>query len=277
MLLLSSAYMKIELNPKPLQPNRMKFLIYAILAISLNSCSNSILFATRTSTGLNISGDIAKVPDHVNLGFRRREIAYVGKQVPKSASVLGKLDSQTNWNGGLAIRETFATGHAASTIASGKAPTALPSVSNEGIRNQPLVFASRTRIGFGFSLGGSDDDAIPTLQFGYDRRIATRLTTDPNAKSDDDIPSVIADTSVHGSGVQGAGSAPTGVLAKARISPGALDANGNDSNTQGGIRIRQLFAVGKGATTLLQSTEDAKKLKAAITQSPEGNTSPNVP
>jgi hypothetical protein len=260
-------------------PAHLLLLLGSLTGLALTSCTNSILFATHTSTGLDVSGDIAKVPDHVSLGFRRREIAYVGKQVPKSASVLGKLDSQTNWNGGLAIRETFATGPAAATIASGEPPTVAPPSPSEGIKNHPLVFASRTRIGFGFSIGGSDDDAIPTLKFGYDRRIATRLTTDPNAKSDDDIPSVIADTSVHGSGVQGIGSAPTtsGVLAQARISPGDLDANQKPTNTQGGIRIRQLFAVGKGATTLLQSTEEAKKLKAAITESPEGNTTPSEP
>lgn len=253
-------------------------MLCSLTGLALTSCSNSILFATHTSTGLDVSGDIAKVPDHVNLGFRRREIAYVGKQVPKSASVLGKLDSQTNWNGGLAIRESFATGPAAAAIANEEVPTDAPTIQTDGIRNRPLVFASRTRIGFGFSVGGSDDDAIPTLQFGYDRRIATRLTTDPNAQSDNDIPSVIADTSVHGSGVQGSDSAPntSGVHEKARISS-APDASGNPTNTQGGIRIRQLFAVGKGATTLLQSTEEAKKLKANITQSPEGNTTPSAP
>lgn len=255
-------------------------LLLFFISIGTISCTNSVLFATRTSVGLNVSGDIAKVPDHVNVGFRRREIAYVGKSVPKSASVLGKLDSQTNWNGGIAIRETFATGKAAEAVAAGEVPpeaqqTEFQAEPNAKLgTNRPLVFASRTRIGFGYSLGGSDDDAIPTLHFGYDRRIATRLTTNPNAQSGDEIPSVLADTSVHGSGVLNSGSAPgsSGVAAEARISPGLPDANGNDSNTQGGIRIRQLFAVGKGTTSLLKSTTEAKKLKEEITASPEGNT-----
>ncbi len=243
--------------------------------LAITSCSNSILFATHTSVGLDVSGDIAKVPDHVNLGFRRREIAYVGKQVPKSASVLGKLDSQTNWNGGLAIRETFATGPAAIAVASGEplGNVANPA-QNQNVPDHPLVFASRTRIGFGFSVGGSDDNAIPSLHFGYTRRIATRLVTDPKAETNEDIPSVLADTSVHGSGIQGAGSAPntTGVPAEAQISPGPLDANLQPTNTQGGIRIRQLFAVGKGATSLLKTPAASTAVKEVITQSPEGNT-----
>lgn len=226
---------------------------------------------------MDVSGDIAKAPDHVNLGFRRREIAYVGKQVPKSASVLGKLDSQTNWNGGVAIRETFATGTAAAAIAN-EAP--LGNVENvsgaQNVPNHPLVFASRTRIGFGFSVGGSDDDAIPSLHLGYSRRIATRLVTDPEAQSNDQIPSVLADTSVHGSGILGAGSAPitSGVAAEAQISPGTIDGNQQPSNPQGGIRIRQLFAVGKGATSLLKTSAASAAVKEVITQSPEGNTTP---
>ncbi len=246
------------------------FLSFASVLI-FPSCSSDILFATHTSTGLDISGDIAKVPDHVSLGFRRREIAYVGKQVPKSASVLGKLDSQTTWNGGLAIRETFATGHAAAAIAKGEAPPKETAPRNNEISDHPLVFASRTRVGFGFSVGGSDDDAVPSLHVGYTRRIATHMKVDPEATGDDDIPCVLADTSVHGSGILGAGTAPEtdGVAPKARISPGDKT---NPTNPQGGIRIRQFFAIGKGATSLLKTDDDAKAVKKDIVQSPEGNT-----
>ncbi len=242
-----------------------------------SSCSSDIIFATHTSTGLDVSGDIAKVPDHISLGFRRRELVYVGKEVPKSASVLGKLDSQTNWNGGIAIRETFATGPVAASIAAGEiprpeneaavtdettdssqSPVVLPT-----IINHPVVFASRSRFGFGFSIGGSDDDAIPTLQVGYSRRVATHMHVDPATTKNGQIPSVLADTSVHGSGILGANTAPKteGVDPKARISLGD-----NNENTQGGIRIRQLFAIGKGATSLIKSEREAKNIKTAIAE-----------
>ncbi len=247
----------------------MKSLITSALALAgiqfLTSCSSDILFATHTSTGLDISGDIAKIPDHISLGFRRRELAYVGKEVPKSASVLGKLDSQTNWNGGLAIRETFATGPAAASIAKGEAPKQAKTDSLKHIKDYPLVFSSRTRFGFGFSLGGSDDDAVPSLHAGYTRRIATHMVIDPNAETNDHIPSVLADTSVHGSGIQGAYSAPLteGVAPDARISPGD---DTTPTNPQGGIRIRQLFAIGKGATTLIKTKEEAEIVKTNIIQ-----------
>lgn len=257
----------------------MKSFLSASVAIGLSSCSSDIIFATHTSTGLDVSGDIAKIPDHVSLGFRRRELAYVGKDVPKSASVLGKLDSQTTWNGGLAIRETFATGPVAASIAAGKKPTPANEAAALGettdptqsqippsiITNHPLVFSSRTRFGFGFSIGGSDDDAVPSLHAGYTRRIATHMHVDPTTTTNGQIPSVLADTSVHGSGILNSSSAPQseGVDPLARISPGD-----SQENTQGGIRIRQLFAIGKGATSLIKSNEEAEKIKDAIAKQP---------
>lgn len=235
------------------------------------SCSRSILFATHTNAGLAVTGDIAKVPDHVTLGYRRRELAYVGKDVPKTSSVIGHLDSQTTWNGGAAIVESFATGSAAERIASGgtEKSTAKPLAPEH---QRPLVFASRTRVGLGYNLGGADDDAIPTLFLGYNRRIATRMDIHPNMAGED-IPTVLADTKVHSSGVLGRADAPQSE-GEFSLSSGATEEGAEAVNTSGGIRIANLFAVGSGADEYLESGNTAEVLKEEMIKQPAPSEAP---
>lgn len=242
--------------------------LLAIATLLTCSCSNSILFATRTSAGLEVTGDIAKVPDHINVGYRRRELAYVGTNVPKTSSVIGHLDSQTTWNGGAAIVESFATGSAADRIASGGEEITNASKVDPS-KQRPLAFASRTRIGLGYNLGGADDDAIPSLYFGYNRRIATRMDIDPNI-SGADIPTVLADTKVHSSGVLGRADAPA-PNGEFSLSSGADTQGGQAVNTSGGIRIANLFAIGSGADEYLKDAETATALKQAMTKQPDEN------
>ena len=240
-------------------PAHLLLILGSLTGLALTSCSSSILFATRSSVGLEVSGDIAKVPDHVNLGYRRREIAYVGKGVPKTASVLGRLDSETTWNGGAAISETFATGKAAERIADPSKKTEPSDDHVDGNKQSPLVFASRTRIGMGFNFGGADDDAIPSLHFGYSRRIATRMDINKEIEGKD-IPSIIADTKVHSSGVLDRVKAPQGT-GEFTLSPGE-----KTENTSGGTRIANLFAVGSGADKYVEDKDTAEKLNKSLTQ-----------
>jgi hypothetical protein len=204
---------------------------------SLTSCSNDIVFAAQTSSGFEVGGDAAKIPTYVNVGFRRRELIYSGPQTPKNESLLGRIDSETSWTQGAAIRETFATGAAAQTVADPSKP--VPSSDPDSADSQPLVFVSRTRVGFGINLGGADDDAIPSTYLGYTRRIATRVHTNG---PDSTLPSVVSDISVHTSGLQGMGAAANNLNSDATLSP-------NGSNF--GARIRQFFAIGKCADSVL--------------------------
>jgi len=224
----------------------MKFLLPALLAIGLTSCSKDILFATHTSIGLDVSGDTSKAPDHINLGYRRRELAYVGRNVRKDTPMLGAIDAETTWSGGMAIRETFATGVAADAIASGKALTKDGPITASN--QTPLTFASHTRLGFHLDLGGAGEEAIPTVQAGYSRSIATHMRIPPGTVPEK-VPSVVADTSVHSSGWFGAAKAPKGSLNE------AAQLSRDDMNTAaasaGGLRVRQTFAIGKGARYLL--------------------------
>ncbi len=224
-----------SLTQKP--PTHLLLILGSLASLALTSCSKDIVFAAQTSTGLEVGGDAAKVPTYVNVGFRRRELIYAGPQTPKNESLLGRIDSETSWTKGAAIRETFATGTAADTIADPTNPVASEDPVEE--ISEPLVFVSRTRVGFGINLGGADDDAIPSTHLGYSRRIGTRVHTDgPESK----LPALVSDISVHTSGVQGIGNAGKNLPADATLSE-------NGSNY--GARIRQFFAIGKGADSVL--------------------------
>ncbi len=229
----------------------------AALVILSASCSD-IVFAARTSLGVEVAGDATPVPDHVNFGFRRREHIYIGKDAPKTGSLLGKLDSETTWTRGVAIRETFATGKAAEQIAKGEEPGS-GHVSSES--RQPVTFASRTRIGLALSAGGSDDDSQPSFSFGYSRRIATRIKTNGSSI----LPSIVGDVTVHTGGILD----PSG--AEDASGPGViLPENHRLSGPaiRGQARVRQLFAIGEGTSAI--DGDKAQEIKKVIeTETPE--------
>jgi hypothetical protein len=247
---------------RPVSRKHMKHipLIPGSAALALLSCSCSdIVFATRTSLGVEVAGDATPVPDHVNFGFRRREHIYVGKDAPKTGSLLGKLDSETTWTRGVAIRETFATGTAAANIANGEEPGE-GHTSPDGIR-QPVTFASRTRIGLALSAGGSDDDSQPSFSFGYSRRIATRIKTNGNPN----LPSIVGDVTVHTGGMVD----PAG--ADGASGPGAIlpeEHRLSGTANRGQARVRQLFAIGEGTAAI--NAAKAREIKEVIeTQTPQ--------
>lgn len=52
------------------------------LAIASISCSHdNLIFATRSSVGVEVAGDQTPLPDHVNFGYRRREFIVAGDKV----------------------------------------------------------------------------------------------------------------------------------------------------------------------------------------------------
>jgi hypothetical protein len=234
----------VRMNTLPQKPpTRLLLMLGSLTGLAFTSCSNDIVFAAQTSSGLEVGGDAAKVPTYVNFGFRRRELIYAGPQTPKNESLLGRIDSETSWTKGAAIRETFATGTAADTIADPTNPVTSKEPDKE--ISEPLVFVSRTRVGFGINLGGADDDAIPSTHLGYSRRIGTRVHT---AGPDSTLPALVSDISVHTSGVQGIGNA-----GKNNLHP---DATLSENGSNFGARIRQFFAIGKGADSVLASPAD---------------------
>jgi len=107
----------------------------------------------------------------------------------------------------------------------------------------PLTFVSRTLFGLNFNAGGADDQALPTMHMGYNRRVATRIQA---PKAGEDLPSLIGQVSVHTSGIR---------EVKDKGGPG--DIFGDDKEHQHKLsdathsparaRIRQYFAIGSAA------------------------------
>ncbi|MBN8459516.1 MAG: hypothetical protein J0M04_16935 [Verrucomicrobia bacterium] len=216
------------------------------------SCSQGdLVFAARSSIGLEVAGDVSKLPDHVNFGYRRREFLYAGDKAPKNESALAKMDVETTWFDGMALRETFATGTAAEKMV-GK-PGGSPA---ENSGTQPVVFGSHTRIGLAMTLPSAGAAESPSLLAGFSRRVATIVRSTDGEK----LPSVAATMQLHTSGINPKGSAPSASLPE----PAKLSDQG--ATTAANARVRQFFAVGKAADELDKQTQ--QKILAATTGNP---------
>jgi hypothetical protein len=206
---------------------------------------------------VEVAGDQSPLPDHLNFGYRRREFIVAGDEVSKDQSTLARLDVESAWNDGLALRETFATGRAAERIAGDTTAPNSPGDNGSKIQ-QPLVFGSRTRIGLSFVMPGADESPAPSFLAGYSRRVATVVRSNGQKV----LPSVAADMTIHSSGINPKGTAPT-----ASLKPSAQLSDGM-SNTPGNARIRQFFAVGKAADRVAKNPEQAKAIIEATTSGP---------
>lgn len=225
--------------------------ICACLANS--SCSQSdLVFATRSSIGLEVAGDVSKLPDHVNFGYRRREFLYAGDKVPKNQSALAKMDVETTWFDGMALRETFATGKAAEKI-TGSNGDGTEQAASERL---PVVFGSHTRIGLAFTLPSAGAAESPSLLAGFSRRVAT-IVHSTDGKT---LPPVAATMQIHTTGIKPGGTAPVGSL------PDHAKLSGNGAQPPASARIRQFFAVGEPANNLDEKAQ--QQILTATTGNP---------
>lgn len=222
---------------------------------------------STTSIGLDVSGDISNVPDHVSAGYRRREIVFERPKSEAGGSSLGTLDATTTWNRGYAIRQTSATGKAAEIAANDLVkPAELTKPMPENPkkpekRSQPLTFLTRTTVGISASLP-STDAKHTEFTFGYKRYVATRVAATLAGKK---LPSTFSDVSVHG----GLTSKIVQNLVVGDLNEShrlSLPEGGAISGTPGGTRIRQVFGVGPAINKhLIKKTDAVKSAAAPIT------------
>jgi hypothetical protein len=234
--------------------NVPQFLPPLFLCAALVSCTTGdLVFATRSSIGVEVTGEQTIMPDHVNIGYRRRELIAAGDHAPKNGNLLAKLDMESHFINGLAIQETFATGKAALDVAKAGTPNALKATGDSPSSDQPVIFGSRTRFGLALTMPGAEDQGAPTLLAGFSRRIATVI----RSKSDQNLPSVAAAVSINSNGWS-SGSGPKG---------GVADGNRLRSDAKpGSVRITQFFATGDAAENL--TTEQKKDIAEAVVTSP---------
>ncbi len=233
-----------------------KFNLYSLSVVSfsflLPSCSHDTVLATSTSVGLSADGDVSKViPDHISLGFRRRELVYSGKSANTDPSVLAKIDSTTSWNKGMMIQETTATGMAADLVASGGNQTGDGRSSSE---DAPLSFASNTTVGLDLDMLPSAASESVKALFGYKRKIVTRVT---KPKDGGRLPSTYSNVSVHSGRILGSENLPVeseNLPLRDDHTLSDIVATGSDDvkTSRGGTRIRQSFALGVAAENFLK-------------------------
>lgn len=242
--------------------NKFTFLA-ALSALALPACSKDTILLTSTATGISADGDISAAPDHINVGFRRRELIYSGANTNPDTSVLAAIDSTTTWQRGSAITQTTATGYAAELVASdGTAERQ----GDAAIDDQPLIFVSDTTVGIKAVLVPESAGQSPSAVLGYKRKLVTRVRADENGT----LPSTYSHVSVHSASLNGQ-HLNGGVDATHQLSDNSED--NPDQTKKFGARVRQSFAIGSAAEHFLKGDpEVAAEAKKQLIDKPEAET-----
>lgn len=206
-------------------------------ALALAGCASvdtHATFVTRTSLALV---DVDSAPSGVSFGYQRTE-GYLGPRLKDGSAVPVVGFIRTNGSLlGRSLQQVYATGCAAevvtqaATAASAPAASACTRTTLKDEKTRPMLFATGTTLGVGFSLGEGN---APSLTLGYRRKEASIIPVDPGA-----MPSVLA---THGNEVQAdmAGGRP-----------------------KGEIGIAQYFATGRAADALAGRSEVAELFRAS--------------
>ncbi|MHC1742355.1 MAG: hypothetical protein AB9873_04895 [Syntrophobacteraceae bacterium] len=236
-------------------------IVILVLCLALTGCASSnVIFATRSSVGLDVSGTATDVPNHVSFAYDREELVYVPPGMPHDTSVLGTLDSQFTWTRGAAISERFATGEAAILAAKilnlggplDRSPNDAPedptlkaspraSTPSEATCASPLLVLTGTRFGLCVDLGQANANAVSLLT-GYKRYNLAVIPRKPNSES---IHSVYGDITIHHSGFARTVDPSSNPTFAGRTLY-------KDDRTEG-VRIVQHIATGNAADELLKS------------------------
>lgn len=226
-------------------------------SLLFTSCSNDTVLTTSTSIGMSADGDVQAVPDHLNVGFRRRELIYAGNNSNHHGSVLAAIDSTTTWNKGSAIEQTSATGYAADIVANNNVAPPREGDSGEAVKNrEPLTFVSDTVFGIKAILIPENQGESQSVTLGYKRKIVTRVRPGPNGK----LASTYSNTSIHSSPTFGRPSEMvTGPLSVDHQLSEVRSSSSGEKVESGGVRIRQSFAIGSAAEELLKKPVKKKE------------------
>lgn len=214
-------------------------LVFAGLAgtLALAGCASvdtHATFVTKTSVALI---DVDSAPSGVSFGYQRTE-GYLGPRLKDGSAVPVIGFIRTNGTlVGRSLQQVYATGCAAEVVAQAASAASAPAASActrttfQDEKTRPMMFATGTTLGVGFSLGEGN---APSLTLGYRRKEASIIPVDPGA-----MPSVLA---THGNEVQAdvAGTRPAGE-----------------------IGIAQYFATGRAADALAGRGEVAQLFRAS--------------
>jgi len=201
-------------------------------ALMLGGCASvdtHATFVTKTAIALV---DVDSAPSGVSFGYERTE-GYLGPRLKDGSAVPVFGFIRTNGSLlGRSLQQVYATGCAAEVVAeakpaeSGSEPSACTQAPLKDEKTRPMLFATSTTLGVGFTLGEGN---VPSLTLGYRRKEASVIPVDPGA-----MPSVLA---THGNEVQ---------------------ADLADGKAKSDIGVTQFFATGRAANALAANKEVVK-------------------
>jgi hypothetical protein len=201
-------------------------------ALMLGGCASvdtHATFVTKTAIALV---DVDSAPSGISFGYERTE-GYLGPRLKDGSAVPVFGFIRTNGSLlGRSLQQVYATGCAAEVVAeakpaaSGSEPSACTQVPLKDEKTRPMLFATSTTLGVGFTLGEGN---VPSLTLGYRRKEASVIPVDPGA-----MPSVLA---THGNEVQ---------------------ADVASAKAKSDIGVTQFFATGRAANALAANKEVVK-------------------
>lgn len=215
-----------------------------LLAVALltSGCANKLVFTTKSSIGLDVSGT-AEVPNKVSFSYNRQELSIVPRKSNGDAhSVYGGLDADIGFWSGSVIKQTFATGIAAD-LASGGALPAAAAAATQNTETDSLVFCTATT--FGLHLSAGDGQVQPNMLMGYRRGEAAYIPVPDPAQ---EVRPVYADLLIN---------------TKDSDDPAARAVTTHFPSANSGVRIKQSFATGQAAINLARDADVRAKLSKA--------------
>jgi|GEM_PF-2300121 len=224
---------------------RLAPLMISAVALLAAGCShNKLIFTTRTSAGLDVSGT-SEMPNKVSFTYNRQELSIVPRKTNGDAhSVYGGMDADVGWWSGTTIKQTFATGQAAEYASGG---TKDLSASTSNAEQKPLIFCTATT--FGLHLTTGDGQVQPNMLMGYRRWEGAYV---PVPDPSQEVRPVYADIMINSK------SEPTSTTASS-----ASKLTTNWPSSSNGVRIKQAFATGSAAVNLSRDIGVQGKLSEA--------------
>lgn len=210
-------------------------LLLAAACLAAGCTANRVIFSTHTSLGLDVSGT-AQMPDKVSFSYNRFEGAIVPRKTNSEAhSVYGGMDADIHFFDSHTIKQTFATGKAAMLATGADTADVVTSGGKVFTNNYPLVFLTATT--FGLHLTAGEQQMSPNLLMGYRRSEAAVVPVPDPAE---EVRSVYADLLINSA---------------AATNTSALSTN---FSALRGVRIKQSFATGRAAESLVQNNSEVK-------------------
>lgn len=245
-------------------------LLISTLLLSAVGCAKNLVFVTKTSVGVDISGT-AEIPDKFSVAVSRQELAIVPRMTNgQPHSVFGAMNLDIDSANGLYMNQVFATGVAGKLSAAGQkndAPYDLKRAETDydnnykesygssiSLKKHPLIFTIDSTTGLDISAGSGDFQ--PRFLFGYRRSENVFI---PIINDGVEADSVYADITVDTKRTTNDSSSTNSPL-------GLQSNNSNFLKKSRKMSVKQTYATGKAALYIVERPEVRNRIKQVIAE-----------